>query len=179
MEPLFPLGDWRWGVILFGLLSLIGFLYHSERKLWVRHVGGWWRKRTDHPPPDYWRKAEQHFDRINGEVQAIWQLYEESHVKWSVYANDDRDRRRVERFLSEARRLGRVVSMLLLKARKFPSVSFTDDADHWLNIVGAIVEPSSTAGDGVDQRGKYESGGIDDLVDASKVACIRLASEVR
>ena len=126
---------------------------------------------------DYWREAEQRFDRINGEVQAMWNLFEGGHVEWIVYARDDRNGRRVERFLGEARRLGHVVSRLSL-ARKFPSALFTDDADHWLNIIGAIVKPSSIAGDGIDQRGKYEWGEIDDLVDASKVSCIKLASVV-
>ena len=125
---------------------------------------------------DYWRKAEQRFDLINGEVEALWQLYGDGHVEWNVHARDDRDHRRVERFLSEARVLGRVVYGLPL-ARKFPSASFTDDVDHWLNVVATIVQPSPMTGDGTNERGTYVSGGIDDLVDASKVACVRLASE--
>ena len=168
MEPLFPLGDWRWGAILLVSLLFIGFLYRSELK------GGGRRKKAD-ITPDYWRKAEQNFDRINGEVQAIWQLYDDGHVEWTVYARDDRNRRRVERFLNEARVLGRVVYGLPL-ARKFPSASFTDDADHWLNVVAAIVQPSSMTGNGTNERGTHVSGGIDDLVDASKAACGRLGS---
>ena len=180
MTPLLELLD-IWGVRAFLVLSGIAVVTYSQWKPRVasilrrRRTSGERPNEDEHTDEDYWREAEQRFDRINGEVQAIWQLYNDGHVEWTVYARDDRDRRRFERFLSEARRLGRVVSRLPL-ARKFPSASFTDDADHWINIVGAIVDPSSTTGDGRNQRGTYESGGIDDLVDASKVACGRLAS---
>ena len=124
---------------------------------------------------DYWREAEQRLDRIDGELTATWMLYDDGHVEWSVYASNDSAGRRVDRFLSEARMLGRAVSGLP-PALRFPSVSFSDDADNWLNVVAAIVKPSRMKGSGRNERGEYESGGIDDLVDASKVACARLAS---
>ena len=64
--------------------------------------------------------------------------------------------------------------------RKFKDASFDDDADHWFNVVVGMFPKPSCGGFGYngDGKGRYETDTIDDLVVASKAACVRLASIV-
>jgi hypothetical protein len=139
--------------------------------------------RFDRPPVDVnppeldWLQLEERFRRIPGEVEAIWSYYESGLVEWSVYARGGDEKRTVERFLNEARIAGRKTARLNIP-RKFPTATFTDAADHWLNVVAALVHPATdVSGSGIDERGRSESGAIDKLVEASQIACARLLSE--
>jgi HNH endonuclease len=132
------------------------------------------------PPELDWHQLEDRFRRIPGEAQAIWEHYESGAVEWSVYARTGDEKRIVDRFVSEARIAGRKAASLNVP-RKFPGVPFPDDADNWLNVVAALVHPGTDiTGSGYDaKRGRSESGAIEKLVDASQVACARLASEAQ
>ena len=143
----------------------------------------WASDSFDRPPVDVnppeldWLQLEERFRRIPGEVEAIWSHYESGLVEWSVYASAGDEKRTVERFLNEARIAGRKAARLNVP-RKFPSATFTDAADQWLNVVAALVHPATdVSGSGVDERGRSGRGAIEKLVEASQIACARLSSE--
>src|SRR5262249_21132027 len=109
----------------------------------------------------------------------IWTSYESGVVEWSVYPRAGDEKRTVERFLNEARIAGRKLAGLNVP-RKFPAATFTDDADNWLNVVAALVHPGQDfSASGIDERGRSEGGAIEKLVDASQIACARLASDAQ
>ena len=124
--------------------------------------------------PEFWREAEDRFAHIDGDVEVRWEEYDDGQVEWHVHAKNDRGGRVKERFLSEARILGREVVRDPSLPRRFPSAVFVDDANHWLNVVAGIVDASSVKGDGHTQGRHYVHGGVVNLVDASRVACVRL-----
>ena len=127
--------------------------------------------------PAFWREAESHFDKIGSNISVAWYRYEnDGHVEWGT----DGDIKDVERFLGEARIFGRVVKNFKHLPRIFEDASFGDDADHWFNVVVGIFPRPRFTGSGYsdDSKGNYESNTIDDMVRASKAACVRIASMV-
>ena len=136
-----------------------------------------WRASTALPGVKYWRAAEDRFAHIDGDLEAIWTEFDDEHIEWDVLEKNNYGGRVRERFLSEARILGRVVVVDTSLPRRFPSAVFAGDANHWLNVVTGIVKASSCKGDGHTHGRYYVSGGLDDLVDGSGVACARLAEK--
>ena len=125
-----------------------------------------------------WREAENRFSAIDGELDAIWNEYDDGPVKWYIVpVRSDPDGRRKERFLIEARRLGRMLKGCDV-LRRFPNAAGCPDlADEWMNAVAARVAPSSTAGDGYSNGRHYVTGCIEKVIDASKLTCRHFAAE--
>jgi hypothetical protein len=127
--------------------------------------------------PD-WYQLEERFDRIRGEVWAIWQRNDQTgKVTWSVYPRDYEDSRIVARFLIEARIAGQLGRELLKMPVKFDDQSWDDSADTWLNVVAGLVPCDRFTGSGRDGETTYTSGSLEDVVDASRLACGRIATE--
>jgi hypothetical protein len=125
-----------------------------------------------------WHQLEERFKNVQGEVETMWQREDVSgKVSWYVYARPPHTQRTVERFLNEARIAGRMLAEAGDLPRRFPDQHFEDYADDWLNVVAALVGPEPhITGSGNDERGTYKSAFLDKTVDASQVACGRLAT---
>ena len=128
-------------------------------------------------PQVNWREAEDRFSAIDGELEATWNEYDDGPMEWYIVpVGSDPDGRRMERFLIEARRLGRMLEGCDV-TRRFPNAAAGDDpANEWMNVVAARVAPSSTAGDGHSLRRHYVCGSIEKVVDASELTCRHFAS---
>lgn len=129
----------------------------------------------------FWLDAEQAFARIDGELMVFWHLYQDGDVSWNVHPDREHGGRprTSERFLVEARRVGKVARQTGAP-RKFPQACATEDlADDWLNTVAALVDPAAVFlhSGGRDERGDHETGEISQVVEASRHACNRLAAE--
>lgn len=137
-----------------------------------------------------WRDMEARFEKISGEVDGARSVYTESgEVRWSLYPRTRMSRvgmmavgfedvpdgspRRLQRFEAEAR----VAADLWLRhARKADP---RDPVDVWLDVVAGNVDSGShMSGDGIDDRGHHTTQHYENLVDASKVACITFAAQV-
>jgi hypothetical protein len=125
-----------------------------------------------------WYQVESRFERIRGEVWCIWQQHDRTKVvSWNVYSRDFEDRRIVARFLNEARLAGVMAQDVPGLPKKFPGTVRHDAVDEWLNVVSALVPSDRFSGTGSDENGTYTSGSIEDVVDASRIACGRIATE--
>jgi len=126
-----------------------------------------------------WRDAAENFGRITGEIEGVYEVYDSGEVIWNVLPEDRSTSRDVEWFLAEARAAGRLLAKYSYVKGKFILQEPVDEADRWLNVVVGLVNPlSRISGDGCDQRGHHDAFFISHLVDASRVTCIRIASEV-
>ncbi len=74
---------------------------------------------NSNPPKLNWHELEDRFRLITGEAEAVWHLYESGSVVWFVYPAAPGANRIVDRFLSEARIAGRLVSGLPHVPKKF------------------------------------------------------------
>lgn len=130
------------------------------------------------PAPMTWLQVQSRFDQIRGEVWVIWTRREEPPaVEWSVYPRDHSDKRVVPMFLAEARLAGRMIADIKTTPRKFPGLTWDDPADTWINAVAGLVPSDRFSGSGQDEKGPYASGSLEDVVQASRIACGRLATE--
>ena len=134
------------------------------------------------PTAQEWGELEGRFERISGEVDGIWSHYPDTGlVKWSVHPRSGEGTPRdVQRFLAEAKTAGLAIRRMPTAPGKFHMAPEADPADVWLNAVAAIVDPAtSMRGSGRDEDGDHTTGYIDKVVEASKVACARLAADSR
>lgn len=127
-----------------------------------------------------WLELEERFSRIDGEVVAIWQEYEDGGpATWSVYPGDGgHDREwRVQQFGNEARTAGSVAKQLRDVALRFTTAPGADPVDYWLTMVATVVNraPSMT-GSGQGEGRRFTSGVIERAVNASKIACAHFGS---
>lgn len=135
-----------------------------------------------------WRDVESRFDRIDGEVNGARQTYRETgKVKWALnpvpktrrlfkngalWTSDD-GVRGLQLFQSEARIAGR------LWLRQHSQVSNREPLEAWLEAVACVVDRGTDIeGAGRDHEGEHDTQFWERLVNASKVACARFASEL-
>ena len=138
-------------------LAVVAFLLLANPQWWLPRV----RRMFTPTPPDAqpgdvarpaplaidWQAAEDRFAAISGEVSAIWHEYDDGRVNCEVSLDgDDGGTMRMERFLIEARAVGRALQGRDVP-RRFPKAEFTDPAHEWLNVVAARVTRSDFAGD--------------------------------
>ena len=186
IERLFPLGDWRW--ILVMLVGLSPWILVYRRKLFDWGKLSWKDdvniktesnpvpKRERDTPEVNWQEAEDRFGFIDGELDATWNKYDDGPVEWYIKpVGSDTDGRREKRFIIEARWLGRKLKGRRDVPRLFPNAVLDDPAHEWLNVVGANVAPSSIAGVGYLKNRRYTWGCLDRVVDASKLTCRHFA----
>ena len=177
IERLFPLGDWRW--ILVMLVGLSPWILVYRRKLfdWRRLT---WKDNVNIKTESKevnWQEAEDKFGFIDGELDTIWTEYDDGSVEWRIKpVGSDTDGRREKRFIIEARRLGRKLKGRDVP-RLFPNAVLDDPAHEWLNVVGAHVAPSSIAGNGTLYKGHFTWGCLDKVIDASKLTCRHFAAD--
>jgi hypothetical protein len=140
--------------------------------------------RFDHPvadpnPPQLtWHQLEGRFKNISGEVEAMWRREDQSGaISWWVYSRAPEGPRIVARFLNEARIAGRLLAAMPNVPRRFAGQRFEDYADDWLNVVAAVVGPEPhVTGNGRDEHGTHTTAFLENMIDASQVACGQLAS---
>ena len=135
------------------------------------------------PPParSEWLELEGRFERISGEIQALRMTFVRGAIEWSVHPQERQIRwlnanatHSVKRFEAEARSAAR------LWRRQYGRVNDRGDLlVAWIELLVQTLELSpSITGTGTDSRGQHEAEWFKDLVDASKVACARFASEI-
>ena len=119
------------------------------------------------------------FDRIRGEVWAIWQRNDQTgKVTWTVYPRDYEEfREYVSRFLIEGRLARAKGATTAAHASQIQNHSWDNSADVWLNVVAGLVPCDRFPGSGRDGESTYTSGWLEDVVDASRLACGRIATE--
>ena len=149
---------------------------------------------NDGPPTaSEWHEQEERFAKIPGEVEAHWAEYSATGlVKWNIQHQTDRGRRGSrtgtvrdrQLFQSEAEAAGMMVRRMGdAMPAKLTGQAATDPADDWLNAVIALAHPGNaitgSGSDGIGELGLHKGGIINNAIEASKVACARLAADAR
>ena len=163
-------------VVRAGLTSVgLAFVTYPQWLPRVRKVLS--RHNSVNTPEVNWQEAEDRFGVIDGELDTTWNEYDDGSVGWCIEpVGSDTDGRREKRFIIEAQRLGRKLKGRDV-ARLFPKAVLDDPAHEWLNVVGARVAPSSTAGDGYFNNRHFTWGCLDKVIDASKLTCRHFAAD--
>jgi hypothetical protein len=133
------------------------------------------------PQASDWEDLERRFALIPGEVDALWHYYPATNVvKWFWYPAKAGGVRDVQRFESEAKTGGAMLARLPAAPARYQPAENADAADRWLNAVAVLVDPATSfRGSGRDEDGEHETRYLSRAVDASKVACARLAADSR
>lgn len=128
---------------------------------------------------DWWRAQGARFGALSGEVYTGWMVAaEEGTVEWSLHTLDPVvDARIVDKFRSEATSAGTRLMQMPDPPRRF-QVEATDPEDMWLNAVLELVKPGDPPNGSGSEFGKVTQvyGMLNNVVDASKVACAALAA---
>ena len=166
----------RASLAMFGIALLTYPQWLPKALAALRLLGAYTSKPTFIKAVD-WQEAEDRLDAIGGEIDAIWNEYDDGQVEWTFDpVGSDSDGRRLKRFIVEAQLLGRKLKGCDIP-RRFPNATLDDPAHEWLNVVSARVEPSSTHGDGCFDNRYYTWGCIEKVIDASKLTCRHFAAE--
>lgn len=124
-----------------------------------------------------WRAHEARFAQLTGDLYALWTYVTETgEASWHVHRADGASMRDLQAFEAEAVAAAGSVAQLRKEApRKFKNAA--PGVDTWLNVVGALVEPKSDLEMTGSLAGRRHVGGtIDNVVEASRIACARLAA---
>ena len=158
-------------------LTLVGLAFVTYPQWLLRARKVLCRPNSADTPEVDWQEAEDRFGVLDGELDATWIEYDDGSVEWCIEpVGSDMDGRCGKRFIIEARRLGRKLKGRDVP-RLFPNAVLGDPAHEWLNVVGARVAPSSTAGDGHFKNRHYTWGCLERVIDASKLTCRHFAAD--
>ena len=129
------------------------------------------------PPPD-WRSHESRFAKLNGSIYALWTYYtEDGSVSWNIVTNQGSSARDRQAFEAEATAAATDLAKIQLPSHGFTPTQDASAVERWLNALHVLVDPKSDFEmTGVSEGKRTVGGTIEDLVEASKVACARLAT---
>jgi hypothetical protein len=126
-----------------------------------------------------WRGHQARFESLKGSIDATWTYYtRDGDVSWYITSNKGTSIRDKQAFEAEATAAGNDLSRLPNPPQMFVLPEDASGLDRWMNALHLLVDSKNDieiSGFAFDRR-RTVGGGIDDLVEASKVACARLAA---
>ncbi|MCC7181868.1 MAG: hypothetical protein IT177_26050 [Acidobacteria bacterium] len=131
------------------------------------------------PDAGVWRTHEARFERLTGDLYAIWSyLTESGQVFWGIHKGEaGATTRELQAFEAEAAAAAADIAKMGDAApQKFKMLN-ASAVDTWLNTVGALVDPKTDfEGNGILEGRRTLSGPIENLIEASRIACARLGA---